>query len=268
MELTLEKLYKQYEDMIKENYSQKDLDWISELISDLENDIFENTSATGGASVGGSVGSSGVALANATTAGMGGVVSPQPSSLPGSLNGQSWSSGGGSEGSGDLSVPYNTGGKKVFQKLPMGKSHGSRTGKKSRNKPINMKTLQNILKKGKEDRPKKLLSFNDFEKSKMDVVTRVKEGKAYKASKASDKDVKKEEFRKKVEDHVKSHGAKVKQIGNDFELTLTGDKVAQVMFRDDYIGVKKEGGKFTDKFEYTELGKIKKHLTDLIKNFD
>ena len=40
------------------------------------------------------------------------------------------------------------------------------------------------------------------------------------------------------------------------------------MFRDDYIGVKKEGGKFTDKFEYTELGKIKKHLTDLIKKFD
>jgi hypothetical protein len=260
MELTLERLYDQYETMIKENYSQKDLNWVIDLISEMENGIFEDT---------GTVGSTGVALANATTAGMGGVVSPQASAFPGALNGTNWISGGGSEGSGDLSVPYNPSGKnRVFQKLPMGKSHGSGTGKKSRNKPINMKSLQNILKKGKEDRPKKVLSFNDFEKSKMDVVTKVREGKAYKASKASDKDIKKEEFRKKVEEHVKSHGAKVKQIGNDFELTLTGDKVAQIMFRDDYIGVKKEGGKFTDKFEYTELGKIKKNLTDLIKNFD
>lgn len=260
MELTLERLYDQYETMINENYSQKDLNWVIDLISEMENRIFEDT---------GSVGSTGVALANATTAGMGGVISPQPSAFPGALNGTNWISGGGSEGSGDLSVPYNPSGKnRVFQKLPMGKSHGSRTGKKSRNKPMNMKSLQNILKKGKEDRPKKVLSFNDFEKSKMDVVTKVKEGKAYKASKASDKDVKKEEFRKKVEEHVKSHGTKVKQIGNDFELTLSGDKVAQIMFRDDYIGIKKEGGKFTDKFEYTELGKIKKHLTELIKNFD
>lgn len=41
--------------------------------------------------------------ANASTAGMGAVISSQPSSLPGALNGPS--SGGGSIGSGDVGVP-------------------------------------------------------------------------------------------------------------------------------------------------------------------
>lgn len=59
MELTLERLYDQYETMINENYSQKDLNWVIDLISEMESGIFEDT---------GSVGSTGVALANATTA--------------------------------------------------------------------------------------------------------------------------------------------------------------------------------------------------------
>lgn len=37
------------------------------------------------------------------------------------------------------------------------------------------------------------------------------------------------------------------------------------MFREDYIGVKKEGNKFPKEFEYTELGKIKSEITDIIK---
>jgi hypothetical protein len=38
------------------------------------------------------------------------------------------------------------------------------------------------------------------------------------------------------------------------------------MFRDDYVGVKKQGVKFTDEFEYTEFGKIKSKLTEIIKS--
>lgn len=278
MNLTLKELYEYYEKLISENYSEKDIEWVNQMITEKESQLLESTSATGGASIGGSsVGSIGTALSNSTTAGMGGVVSPQPSAFPGALNGTDWISGGGKSGSGDIGVPYNPSGKnRVFQKVasPMGKSHGANTGKKSRKKRLDMKTLQNIFKKGKEQKGKgRVMNFNDFEKSSLDKVTKVKEGKAYKANKKPfekrpwDED-KKDAFRKKVEDHVKSLGSNVKQIGNDFELKLTGDKVAQIMFRDDYVGIKKEGGKFTDEFKYNELGKIKKKLTQLIQNFE
>jgi hypothetical protein len=40
------------------------------------------------------------------------------------------------------------------------------------------------------------------------------------------------------------------------------------MFRDEYVGIKKQGVKFTDEFGYNELGKIKSKLSDIIKNFD
>jgi len=277
MNLKLEELYDYYEKLISENYSEKDIEWVNQMIVDEESKILENTSATGGPSSGGSsVGSIGTSLSNSTTAGMGGVVSPQPSAFPGALNGTDWISGGGKSGSGDIGVPYNPSGKnRVFQKIsaPMSKSHGAYTGKKSRKKRLDMKTLQNIFKKGKEQTGKKVMNFNDFEKSSLDKVTKVKEGKAYKATKKPfenkpwDED-KKDAFRRKIEDHVKSLKATVKQIGNDFELKLTGDKIAQIMFRDDYVGIKKEGTKFTEEFKYDELGKIKKKLTELIKNFE
>ena len=60
-------------------------------------------------------------------------------------------------------------------------------------------------------------------------------------------------------------GAKIKKVGNDFEIHH-GEHIAQVMFREDYIGVKKEGNKFPKEFKYTELGKIKSEITDIIKN--
>jgi ribosomal protein S19 len=76
----------------------------------------------------------------------------------------------------------------------------------------------------------------------------------------------KEAFRDKVKSHVKSQDCTTKQVGNDLEVSLNGDHIVQVMFRDDYVGVKKQGTKFTDEFEYTQFGDIKKALSKIIKD--
>jgi ribosomal protein S19 len=96
------------------------------------------------------------------------------------------------------------------------------------------------------------------------------EGKAFKATATKDKKKswdadQKEAFRDKVKSHVKSQDAKTKQVGDDLEIHCGDKHIAQVMFRNDYVGVKKQGVKFTDEFEYTEFGKIKSKLTEIIK---
>jgi hypothetical protein len=119
-------------------------------------EINETTSATGGPAVSG---------------GMGAVVSAQPSGLAGQTIGQNWASNGGVDGSGDIGVPYNpSGSNRVFQKLPMGKEHGAMTGKKSREKKLDLKALRMAFDKKKRgesdsesvDKPKKIMNFDDF----------------------------------------------------------------------------------------------------------
>ena len=97
------------------------------------------------------------------------------------------------------------------------------------------------------------------------------EGKAFKATATKDKKKawdtdQKEAFREKVASHAKSQDCKTKQVGNDLEIHCGEDHIAQVMFRDDYVGIKKQGVKFTDEYEYTQLGDIKKALTKIIKD--
>ncbi len=166
----LGKINKLYERISEDlSYTESDISLLRELITSLEGEIMEDTSATGGPSVGGSVGS-GVALGNATTAGMGSVQASQPSSLPGALNGLSWASGGGKEGSGDISVPYNpSGSNRMFQKIPMGKNHGSKTGKKSREKKLNLKTIKDLMKSKKP--AGRVMNFDSF--IKKDITTKV-----------------------------------------------------------------------------------------------
>lgn len=77
---------------------------------------------------------------------------------------------------------------------------------------------------------------------------------------------KKVDFRLKIENHVKSQNSKTKRIGNDLEIICDNSVIAQVMFRDLYIGIKESGNKFTDEFKYTELGKIKSKITDILKS--
>jgi hypothetical protein len=276
-DISLHELYILLEKMEKSDYQLSDIEVVKYLISKKES-ILEDTSATGGpagsvgaASVG--YGGGGVSLANSTTAGMGPVVSSQPSSIPGALNGVNWINGGGKEGSGDISVPYNpSGANRMFQKMPIPsgmrkkkESDPNVITKKSRNKPIDMKALKDMLASKKSSG--KIMNFNDFEKKDITTkVTKVKEGKAYKAVTSKDKDIKISSFQDKIESHISGLGAKIKKVGNDFEIHHDGEHIAQVMFREDYIGVKKEGNKFPKEFEYTELGKIKSEITDIIKS--
>ena len=275
-DISLYELYILLEKMENSDYQQSDIDIVKNLISKKES-ILEDTSATGGPA--GSVGASsvgygggGVSLANATTAGMGPVQASQPSSIPGALNGVNWINGGGKEGS-DISVPYNpSGANRMFQKMPIPsgmrkKKEGDPNviTKKSRHKSLDMKALKDMLSNKKASG--KIMNFNDFEKKDITTkVTKVKEGRAYDVTKKGTKethDISK--FQDMIEAHIKSLGAKVKKVGNDFEIHSKDEHVGQVMFRKDYISFKKTGNKFPQEFEYTQLKKVKDKITELLK---
>ena len=137
---------------------------LCEEISNIEK-LMEDTSATGGP--GGSVG------------GMGAVVSAQPSGLAGQTIGTSWASGGGTVGSGDISVPYNPGGSnRMQQKIPvMGSNHGPRTGKKSREKKLDIKALKDVFARRQDftagqtiSGEKKVMSFDNFKKDDVNKI--------------------------------------------------------------------------------------------------
>lgn len=97
------------------------------------------------------------------------------------------------------------------------------------------------------------------------------EGKTFKSTKKEypkhdlDPD-KKEQFRISIKNHIQSQSCKTKQIGDDFEIHLFGKHIGQVMFRTNYISVKKVGEKFNKQFKYVELGKIKSEITKIIKD--
>ena len=148
--------------MINENYQDDEfLEIVNEAIQKKESELLE-TSATGGLSIGG----------------MGAVVSAQPSGLAGATIGTNWASQGGTTGSGDVSVPYNpSGANRVFHQVPMGKGHGPRTGKKSREKKIDLKALRDMFNKRKStdstfngNGEKKVMDFNDFQKDTMNTI--------------------------------------------------------------------------------------------------
>lgn len=96
------------------------------------------------------------------------------------------------------------------------------------------------------------------------------EGKTFKSSKAYNKrdyePDKRDEFRGMIKDHIKSHSCITKRIGNDLEIYLLGKHICQVMFRKDYMSVKKVGEKFDKIFKYNELGKIKTEITKIIRD--
>lgn len=105
----------------------------------------------------------------------------------------------------------------------------------------------------------------------MKYLKRFNEGATEKAAKRKDKNLeinpdKMDQMRKKVKDHVISQGCETRRTGDDFEVHLNDEHIAQVMFRKDYIGVKKVGNKFPKELGYDELGKVKTELSDIIKS--
>jgi hypothetical protein len=76
---------------------------------------------------------------------------------------------------------------------------------------------------------------------------------------------KKETFRKTIKDFLKGKDCKVKQVGDDFEVHVDKEHVAQVMFRKDLVTVKKVGAEWGKNFKYKELGKIKAEISSVIK---
>ena len=164
-EMSLYQLYSIKEKMEQENDSNsKNYIRLCEEISNIEK-IMEDTSATGGPA--GSVG------------GMGAVVSAQPSGLAGQTIGTSWASGGGTVGSGDISVPYNpSGSNRMQQKIPvMGSNHGARTGKKSREKKLDIKALRDVFARRQDftagqtrSGEKKVMSFDNFKKDDVNKI--------------------------------------------------------------------------------------------------
>ena len=165
----------------------KDTSKISDLILEKEtqylNYINEDTATGGPAGSAGAAtvgyGGNGVGYSNATTAGMGSVVSPQPSMFAGVTTEPGYSAGGGKEGSGDISVPYNPGGrKKMFQKIPVDNRKG--TNKRRKNKMI--QGLKNIFSQKQDytagqgkSKPGKIMNFDSFSKDDLNKVTKVKQ---------------------------------------------------------------------------------------------
>ena len=160
--MSLYQLYSIREKMEQENDSNsKNYIRLCEEISNIEKTM-EDTSATGGPA--GSVGA---------------VVSAQPSGLAGATIGTNWASGGGTVGSGDISVPYNPGGaNRMQQKIPvMGSNHGARTGKKSREKKLDIKALRDVFARRQDftagqtrSGEKKVMSFDNFKKDDVNKI--------------------------------------------------------------------------------------------------
>jgi hypothetical protein len=98
-----------------------------------------------------------------------------------------------------------------------------------------------------------------------DYTGDLNEGKTEKGYKSKDSDVKKEMFRDKIKDFLKSKDCKISQVGDDFEVHKNTEDIVIVMFRDDKMTVKKEGNKFGKNFKYNQLGDMKKELTKIIE---
>lgn len=159
--LSLIELYQIKSRLIKESMTEEPI-WfeVLESIKVIEDKIVENTSATGGPFVGG-----------------GGGMSGNPVDLGKTPLGPKWASGSTND-KGYINVPYNpSGADRMMQRISvMGKDHGARTGKKSREKRLDIKSLRAALAKRKDferkDGEKKVMSFDNFTKDDFSRIKR------------------------------------------------------------------------------------------------
>jgi len=163
------------------------MDSVLESIKQIEDSILEHGSGGGCSATGGPMTGSGTGVygmpssspglgggsigTNWNSGNMGGVIGMQPAGLPAS------SGSFDTTDEDDIIAPYNAGsGNGMRQKFKsMGKGHGAMTGKKSRVKKLDMKTIQNMMGK-KDDHTKdskkepKVMNFNDFLKNDITTV--------------------------------------------------------------------------------------------------
>ena len=181
--LNLDELHQLRSKMIMDNQDTSELNFLIDCgESEYYFSLFEDTSATGGpagsagaASIG--IGGGGVAYGNAAFGGMGSVTAAQPSNNSGVTSDPSYMAGGGKIGSGDVSIPYNAGPNKAFQKIPVDNRKGD--SKRRKNKMLsNLKSLisrQDFTAGQGSGKPKRLMDFDSFSKDDLNKVTKVKE---------------------------------------------------------------------------------------------
>jgi hypothetical protein len=132
--------------------------------------------------------------------------------------------------------------------------------------------LEWLLKKISEYKISKSIGKYKLETLDDLIVESLNEGVAEKSVRNKDKHKevkadKKDSFRKKIKDIIESNkDCKTKQVGDDLEVHCCDDHIAQVMFRADYVGIKKVDNKFPKEFGYEELGKIKAEISSIIKS--
>jgi hypothetical protein len=177
--LNIEQLAELRTSMLLEN---KDVSNINSLIdikeSEYVNTLFEDGPGGAAAAASTGIGGGGVAYSNAATGGMGAVVAAQPSNNTGVTTEPGYTSGGGKTGSGDISMPYNAGGTKMFQKAPVDNRRG--TNKRRKNKVLaGLKSVfanrQDFTAGQGKDKPSKLMNFDSFSKDELAKVTKVKQ---------------------------------------------------------------------------------------------
>lgn len=174
-----EELYELRSKMVSKNQETSELNFLIDCReSEYYFSLLENTSATGGpaGSAGAVVGGGGVSFGNAATGGMGAVTAAQPSNFSGVTSDPSFTAGGGKSGSGDIGVGYNTGGKKVFQKIPIDNRKG--TNKRRKNKMLSglkqtLMSRQDFTAGQGDPKPKKVMDFESFSKEDLNKVTKI-----------------------------------------------------------------------------------------------
>lgn len=134
--------------------------------------FIEETSAVGGPTV---------------STGMGGVVSAQPSTLPGTTTGPNFFNSGGTIGSGDIGVPFNaTGGN--YMKLDVDRPYKSDKKKKKKTKEKSKNAIELLSKELTNDENRidftqnaqgKVMDFTTFFKSELNKPTKVLEHRMY-----------------------------------------------------------------------------------------
>jgi len=176
--LNIEELVELRTSMILEG---KDVTSLSFLIDCKESEylssLFED--GPGGAAAAASIGmgGGGVAYSNAATGGMGGAVAAQPSNNTGVTTEPGYTAGGGKTGT-DISIPYNAGGTKMFQKAPVDNRRG--TNKRRKNKVLaGLKSVfanrQDFTAGQGKDKPKRVMNFDSFSKDELNKVTHNKQ---------------------------------------------------------------------------------------------